>query len=132
MENADVALATLAELRKMGIAVHLDDFGTGYSSLGYLQRFPVDTLKIDRSFISMSGDAVGNPEIVRTITSLAQALSMKTTAEGIETYEQLTQLRSLNCTNGQGYFFSRPLNAEAADSFIAGWPQRRSPDRQIA
>jgi EAL domain-containing protein (putative c-di-GMP-specific phosphodiesterase class I) len=82
MSKPEVATVTLMELRRMGIEVHLDDFGTGYSSLGYLQRFPVDMLKIDRSFIGMSGKGVGNPEIVQTITSLARNLSLKTTAEG--------------------------------------------------
>ena len=123
MANAETAATTLSELRAMGIEVQLDDFGTGYSSLGYLQRLPVDVLKIDRSFVSMSGSAVGNPQIVRTITSLAESLSMSTTAEGIETLEQLTELRSLNCTNGQGYYFSPPLNAADAGALIAGWTQ---------
>jgi diguanylate cyclase (GGDEF)-like protein len=123
MANAETAATTLSELRAMGIEVQLDDFGTGYSSLGYLQRLPVDVLKIDRSFVSMSGSAVGNPQIVRTITSLAESLSMSTTAEGIETLEQLTELRSLNCTNGQGYYFSPPVNAADAGALIAGWTQ---------
>jgi diguanylate cyclase (GGDEF)-like protein len=129
MANAETAAATLTELRAMGVEVQLDDFGTGYSSLGYLQRLPVDTLKIDRSFISMSGSGVSNPEIVRTITSLARSLSMTTTAEGIETIEQLEQLRSLNCTNGQGYYFSRPLDGAAATDLIAGWPRRLAAHR---
>lgn len=121
MRSPDVATVTLTELRRMGIEVHLDDFGTGYSSLSYLQCFPVDTLKIDRSFISMSGSGVGNPEIVQMITSLARSLSLNTTAEGVETQEQLDQLRSLNCANVQGYFLSRPLSAAAAGALIAGW-----------
>ena len=121
MANPDTAASMLTELRAMGVQVHLDDFGTGYSSLGYLQRLPVDTLKIDRSFISTAGAGVGNPEIVQTVTSLARSLSMETTAEGIETVEQLHQLRSLDCTNGQGYLFSRPLNAAAAGAFISTW-----------
>jgi EAL domain-containing protein (putative c-di-GMP-specific phosphodiesterase class I) len=121
MSSPEVATVTLMELRRMGIEVHLDDFGTGYSSLGYLQRFPVDTLKIDRSFIGMSGKGVGNPEIVQTITSLARNLSLKTTAEGVETLEQLDQLRSLNCTNPQGYYFARPLTPAAASTLIANW-----------
>ncbi len=122
VRNPDVATATLMELRRMGVEVHLDDFGTGYSSLGYLQRFPVDTLKIDRSFISASSaPGVGNPEIVRTIASLARSLSMKTTAEGVETREQLDELRALDCTNAQGYYFSRPVGAMAAGALIADW-----------
>jgi diguanylate cyclase (GGDEF)-like protein len=124
MGSPDVATATLLELRRMGIEVHLDDFGTGYSSLGHLHRFPVDTLKIDRSFISMSGARVGNPAIVQAITSLARSLSMETTAEGVETKEQLEQLRLLNCTNAQGYYFSRPVDAAAAGALIEKWRRR--------
>jgi diguanylate cyclase (GGDEF)-like protein len=119
MRSPEIATTTLVELRRMGIEVHLDDFGTGYSSLGYLQRFPVDTLKIDRSFISFDGSGVGNPEIVKMIASLARALSLETTAEGIETQQQLDALRTLGCTRGQGYFFSRPLCAADATTFIA-------------
>ncbi len=129
MANAETAAATLTELRAMGIEVQLDDFGTGYSSLSYLQRLPVDTLKIDRSFISLAGGARRQPEIVRTITSLAASLSMTTTAEGIETLEQLEELRSLNCTNGQGYYFARPLDAASRDGMIAAWPQDALPQR---
>jgi diguanylate cyclase (GGDEF)-like protein len=122
MGSKEVATITLSELRRLGIEVELDDFGTGYSSLGYLHRFPVDTLKIDRSFISMSGTDVGNPHIVRTIASLARSLSMKTTAEGVETKEQLDRLRTLGCTNAQGYYLSRPVRATDAAALIAGWP----------
>jgi diguanylate cyclase (GGDEF)-like protein len=122
MRDPDVATVTLMELHRLGIEVHLDDFGTGYSSLGYLQRFPVDTLKIDRSFISSGASAaVRNPEIVQTITSLARSLSLKTTAEGIETAEQLAYLSSLGCTHGQGYHFSRPLNPADATWLIGDW-----------
>ncbi len=121
MQNPELATQTLRGLRDMGVAVHLDDFGTGYSSLGYLHRFPVDVLKIDRSFISMSGDSLGNPQIVQTITSLARSLSMATTAEGVETKKQLDELRQLGCTYAQGYYFSRPVSAAAATALIAGW-----------
>lgn len=121
MLNPEIATATLRDLRSIGVQVHLDDFGTGYSSLGYLHRFPVHTLKIDRSFVSMAGNGVGNPEIVATITSLARSLSMSTTAEGIETKRQLDELRALDCTNGQGYYFSPPVNAESATALISSW-----------
>ncbi|MDQ2857266.1 MAG: amino acid permease [Candidatus Eremiobacteraeota bacterium] len=133
MANPELATRTLTELRRLGIEVHLDDFGTGYSSLGYLHRFPVDTLKIDRSFISTSGTkAVGNPEIVKTIASLAASLSMTTTAEGVETPEQLHQLRSLNCTSAQGYYFSRPVDAAAAGAIVAHWEAPRTLRESIA
>jgi diguanylate cyclase (GGDEF)-like protein len=131
MANAETAAATLAALRAMGIEVKLDDFGTGYSSLGYLQQLPVDVLKIDRSFISMAGKTVGNPQIVRTVTSLAQSLSMKTTAEGIETIEQLVELRSLGCTNGQGFYFSPAVSAADAGRLIAGWAPLTSREKRL-
>ncbi len=121
MVNPDIATTTLTHLRELGIEVHLDDFGTGYSSLGYLQRFPVSTLKIDRSFVSLDGRGIGNIQIVQTIASLARSLSIDTTAEGIETIEQLDALRELGCTSGQGYFFSRPMNALAATIAIETW-----------
>ena len=129
MANAETAAAALGALRALGIEVQLDDFGTGYSSLGYLQRLPVDVLKIDRSFVSLAGNTIGNPQIVRTITSLAESLSMKTTAEGIETLEQLIELRSLNCTNGQGCYFSPAVSAAEASILIAGWAQAESREK---
>jgi diguanylate cyclase (GGDEF)-like protein len=134
MRDPELATVTLLELRRLGIGVHLDDFGTGYSSLGYLQRFPVDTLKIDRSFVSSSASpAVRNPEIVRTVASLARSLALETTAEGIETFEQLQFLRSLGCTYGQGYYFSRPLGAFDAGALIADWnaADRAGPELRV-
>jgi diguanylate cyclase (GGDEF)-like protein len=121
MGDPESATATLLELRRLGIEVHLDDFGTGYSSLGHLHRFPVDTLKIDRSFISMSGLGVGNLAIVAAIASLAQTLSIETTAEGVETLEQFEHLRSLGCTSAQGYYFSKPVSAGDAGAIIESW-----------
>ncbi|GAC1305387.1 MAG: hypothetical protein NVSMB21_06980 [Vulcanimicrobiaceae bacterium] len=121
MSDPALGTSTLTAIRALGVAVHLDDFGTGYSSLGYLQRFPVDTLKIDRSFVSSAGSELSNPAIVETIASLAASLSMTTTAEGIETREQLDALRTLGCTHGQGYLFSRPLDALAATALAATW-----------
>ncbi len=125
MQSPELAMATLTALCALGVEAKLDDFGTGYSSLGYLHRFPVDTLKIDRSFISASGPGVGNPQIVQTITALARSLSMSTTAEGVETKRQLEELRSFGCTNAQGYYFARPLSADAASAFIATWADVR-------
>lgn len=118
MSNARCATETLAGLREMGIEVQLDDFGTGYSSLGYLHRFPVAALKIDRSFVSSAGAGVANPQIVETITSLARGLSIQTTAEGVETAEQYEALRALGCTNAQGYYLSRPVSAAAAGRMV--------------
>ena len=97
----------------------IDDFGTGYSSLSYLHRFPIDTLKIDRSFVMQMVDNNENIEIVRTIVMLAQNLGMDVVAEGVETKEQLALLRKLGCENGQGYFFSRPVSVGGAEKIIS-------------
>jgi diguanylate cyclase (GGDEF)-like protein len=118
MDNADLAINMLKQLHELGIQLSIDDFGTGYSSLSYLHRFPVNNLKIDRSFISRMGLGDENLEIVRTIIMLARNLSMEVIAEGIETEEQLAQLRALSCGFGQGYLFSMPLAAESATALI--------------
>lgn len=118
MENAEAATSMLLQLRELGAHLSIDDFGTGYSSLSYLHRFPVTTLKIDRSFIGRMGEGDENSEIVRTIMTLANNLGMEVVAEGVETEEQLAQLRTLKCEYGQGYLFSRPVNAEAAGMLI--------------
>jgi diguanylate cyclase (GGDEF)-like protein len=118
MENAEAATSMLHQLRDLGAHLSIDDFGTGYSSLSYLHRFPVTTLKIDRSFIGRMGEGDENSEIVRTIMTLANNLGMEVVAEGVETEEQLAQLRALKCEYGQGYLFSRPVNAEMARMMI--------------
>jgi diguanylate cyclase (GGDEF)-like protein/PAS domain S-box-containing protein len=117
MDDFEAAAKLLFELRALGVRLSIDDFGTGYSSLTYLHRFPIDTLKIDRSFVMrMDKD---NVEIVRTILSLAENLGMDVVAEGIETQVQMGLLRDLGCQNGQGYFFSKPMNVADADRVIA-------------
>ncbi len=118
MGNAEATCATLASLRALGIGVSIDDFGTGYSSLSYLHRFPVDTLKVDRSFISRMGQPDENGEIVRTIVTLACNLGMGVVAEGVETGRQRDLLRELGCEYAQGYLFSRPLDPIAAESWL--------------
>jgi diguanylate cyclase (GGDEF)-like protein/PAS domain S-box-containing protein len=120
MDNIDDAIETLESLRSLGVEVSIDDFGTGYSSLSYLHRLPIDTLKVDRSFVSRMASNNENTEIVRTIVTLAQSLDMKVVAEGVETSEQLAQLQILKCEGAQGYLFSRPLDAEAAGALLAG------------
>jgi diguanylate cyclase (GGDEF)-like protein len=114
MENPEATVATLHRLKALGLQLNIDDFGTGYSSLAYLQRFPVDTMKIDRSFVARVSQSAENCEIVRTIVHLAHSLNMKVTAEGIENAEQLSHLKGLKCENAQGYLFSRPLDAAGA------------------
>jgi diguanylate cyclase (GGDEF)-like protein len=118
MENAELAAVTLAQLRGLGVHLSIDDFGTGYSSLSYLNRFPVDTLKVDRSFITRITQGDENLEIVKTIVTLAGNLGMQVIAEGVETEDQLGQLRLLKCQYAQGYLFSKPLAATDADMFI--------------
>ncbi|HXG65622.1 MAG TPA: EAL domain-containing protein, partial [Blastocatellia bacterium] len=118
MESIEYATAVLEQLRGFGIGVSIDDFGTGYSSLNYLHRLPIDTLKIDRSFVSHLGKNKENKEIVRTIIMLAHNLGMRVIAEGVETETQLERLRELKCHNGQGYLFGRPMPAEEAEKLI--------------
>ncbi len=118
MENSAQSGKMMSRLRELGVELSLDDFGTGYSSLSYLHRLPVNYLKIDRSFVSRMTESVENNEIVNTIIKLAKSLKMQVIAEGIETAAQLEQLKQLNCEFGQGYFYSKPLEAEAAKLFI--------------
>jgi len=119
MQNVETASAMLKEMKALGVLLGIDDFGTGYSSLSYLSRFPIDTLKVDSSFVSRIGEDKENLEIVRTIITLAHNLRMDVIAEGVETAEQLSQLRDLGCEYGQGYYFSRPVSAEEANHLIA-------------
>jgi diguanylate cyclase (GGDEF)-like protein len=119
MENAEAALATLVQLKDRQLRISIDDFGTGYSSLSYLQRLPIDNLKIDQSFVAQMKPAGESLEIVRSIITLAHSLGKLVIAEGVETGEQLALLRSLGCEYGQGYFFSKPLETEAAGKLIA-------------
>jgi len=123
MENAEAGRAILQASEGPGVQLSIDDFGTGYSSLGYLHRFPLDTLKIDRSFVGRIGEAAENIEIVRTIVSLADNMGMEVVAEGVETLGQLAQLRKLNCQYGQGYLFARPADAVSIDAWISQKPQ---------
>lgn len=121
MKDPEEAIEKLHELKLMGISVAIDDFGTGYSSLNYLKRFPIDTLKIDRSFVTQMMENEENLAIVRTIVALAQNLGMDVVAEGVETEDQLKLLRKLECENGQGYLFSTPLGGRQLNQFIADY-----------
>jgi diguanylate cyclase (GGDEF)-like protein/PAS domain S-box-containing protein len=118
MGSADIISPLLYTLKKLDIQLSIDDFGTGYSSLSYLHNFPIDALKIDRSFISKIGDSEEEIEIVRTITNLGKNLNMYVVAEGVETEIQLQKLRALNCTLMQGYLFSKPLSNKDAEAFL--------------
>jgi diguanylate cyclase (GGDEF)-like protein/PAS domain S-box-containing protein len=118
MENTESAMDTLLQLKSMGIQLSVDDFGTGYSSLGYLYRFPMDILKIDRSFISRVDTDGEKLELVRTIITLAWNLGMDVIAEGVETTKQLAQLKMLKCEYGQGYLFSKPMSPADTNIFL--------------
>jgi diguanylate cyclase (GGDEF)-like protein/PAS domain S-box-containing protein len=118
MGNAEATTNMLTQLKTLGVHILIDDFGTGYSSLSYLHRFPVNTLKIDRSFISRLGLVGAHDEIAQTIVLLASNLGMEVVAEGVETEIQLAHLRMLKCGYAQGYLFSRPINGEAAESLL--------------
>ena len=110
MDRVDNALRTIIELQASGVSMSIDDFGTGYSSLSYLSRLPVDTIKIDRSFVNgLSGGAGHDTSIVRAIVALADVLALKVVAEGVETPDQLELLGELGCTYGQGWLWSRSL-----------------------
>ncbi len=118
MENTESAMDMLLQLKAMGIQLSVDDFGTGYSSLGYLYRFPMDLLKIDRSFISRVDVDGEKLELVRTIITLAWNLGMDVVAEGVETTKQLAQLKALKCEYAQGYLFSKPLTGADVEELI--------------
>jgi CheY-like chemotaxis protein len=118
IEDAGLADGVLAALRALGVRIALDDFGTGYSSLNHLHQFPVDVLKIDRSFIANLGSAAEATAIATTIFHLARALDLEVVAEGVETSEQLDLLRLLGCRLAQGYIWSRPLPADQLDSWL--------------
>jgi EAL domain-containing protein (putative c-di-GMP-specific phosphodiesterase class I) len=119
MDDIEKGTAMLFQLRGLGVRLSIDDFGTGYSSLSYLHRFPIDTLKIDRSFVTRIVNDKENIEIVRTILMLAENLGMDVVAEGVETQEQMALLRQLSCQSGQGYFFSKPMRVHEAEKIIA-------------
>jgi PAS domain S-box-containing protein len=119
MGDAEGAGGVLAELKALGVRLSIDDFGTGYSSLGRLRRLPFDSLKIDRGFISHMDEDVESREIVRTIIALAHNLDLTVVAEGVETESQMQQLQQLGCEMAQGYFFSRPADAETMAGLLA-------------
>jgi EAL domain-containing protein (putative c-di-GMP-specific phosphodiesterase class I) len=109
----------LQRIKDLGIRLAIDDFGTGYSSLSYLHRFPLDTLKIDRSFISGIPNGLNGMEIARTIMPLAKNLRLDVVAEGVETAEQVRELKSLNCKYAQGFYFSEPLSPDEAEALMS-------------
>ena len=118
MDNPNAAIEMLKQLKAMGIRLSVDDFGTGYSSLSYLHRFPFDILKIDRSFVSRMTTDKESQGIVKTILALAAELNKEVVAEGIEKPEHREMLHKLSCQYGQGYLFSKPVDAHSAEELI--------------
>ena len=120
MEHPEITSKVLNDLAKLGVRIAVDDFGTGYCSLSYLCRFPLHTLKIDKSFVvALNKDDARSGEIIAALVALARSLKLTVTAEGIESKNQLTFLRSLDCARGQGFFFSRALPPKAFVKFLS-------------
>jgi EAL domain-containing protein (putative c-di-GMP-specific phosphodiesterase class I) len=119
LKDSNTASAILQQFRDVGIRIALDDFGTGYSSLSHLRTFPINTIKIDRSFVQEFGTAAGATAIVTAVLRLAEDLGMTSTAEGIETSEQLTSLAAAGCSQAQGYYFGKPMPLIEFESLVA-------------
>jgi EAL domain-containing protein (putative c-di-GMP-specific phosphodiesterase class I) len=126
MHGVDTTLDTLHKLKDMGVRLAIDDFGTGYSSLSYLKRFPLDTLKIDRSFVKDLPRDAGDAAITKAIIAMAHSLKLEVVAEGVETAEQLAFLQQHGCDICQGYLFSRPVSADDLGALLAAQRERRS------
>ena len=121
MRNAEQTARRLHAIKDLGVRIAIDDFGTGYSSFAHLKQFPVDALKIDRSFISQLSENPEGETLLRTLVQLGKALSIETLAEGIELQQQLSVLQEERCDSGQGYLFARPLSVEDTDAFLKSW-----------
>ena len=119
MDNNENVSRTLEILGRLGLSMALVDFGTGYSSLSYLRAFPFDGLKIDRSFLNRLDESEDDKAIIRAIVGLGRALSLTVTAEGIETAEHLDLLKAVACDEGQGYYLSRPLDADSFNDLVS-------------
>jgi len=137
MADPESALAQLDELRELGVQISMDDFGTGYSALSYLRSFPVDEVKIDRSFVADVNRGADDLALVRAVIDLGQALRLRTVAEGIEDTEQLATLRGLGCRYGQGHLLARPLDEDAVEAWLGELAQdtergRRGPSARLA
>ncbi len=121
MRDAEQTVRRLAAIKELGVRIAIDDFGTGYSSLSHLQQFPVDALKIDRSFIARLTQSPEGETLIRTLVQLGKAMSIETLAEGIERHHELSLLQDEQCDSGQGFLFARPLDAATAEAFFCTW-----------
>jgi EAL domain-containing protein (putative c-di-GMP-specific phosphodiesterase class I) len=128
MRDAADTVRRLKEIKVLGVRVAIDDFGTGYSSLAHLRQFPVDALKIDRSFVTGLSESLEGESLLHTLVQLGKALSIETIAEGIEQPNELSRLREEHCDGGQGFLFAHPLEAGEIEAFLesraAGRPAR--------
>jgi EAL domain-containing protein (putative c-di-GMP-specific phosphodiesterase class I)/ActR/RegA family two-component response regulator len=122
MHDAELAIETLRKLKSLGMRISIDDFGTGFSSLAYLKRFPLDELKIDKSFVDGIGIDSDSTAIVAAVMGMAHALDLHVVAEGVETADQLSRLRTLGCDEVQGYYFARPSTPAVIDTLLAAGP----------
>jgi EAL domain-containing protein (putative c-di-GMP-specific phosphodiesterase class I) len=118
MDNVESAILTMRYIKEMGISIAIDDFGTGYSSLSYLKRFPIDILKVDRSFVMDIPSDSNDMAITAAVIAMAHKLNLRVVAEGIETKEQLDFLRSNHCEYGQGYLIARPMPCKDLETYI--------------
>jgi len=119
MQNPKTTIERLTAVKELGVRIAIDDFGTGYSSLSYLQQFPVDSLKIDRSFITSMSDDPQSNALIRSLVQLGKSLGLNTLAEGIENQQQYWQLQLEHCDSGQGFLLAEPLDVAAIDDFLA-------------
>jgi EAL domain-containing protein (putative c-di-GMP-specific phosphodiesterase class I) len=127
MERSETNAALLGSLREQGVSIAIDDFGTGYSSLAYLERLPVDIIKIDKAFVDRIDDGGRHAKLIKGILSLTHDLGLSAVAEGIETAGQLRALEGFGCPGGQGYLFSRPIEAEAVRAYLQAAYHEASP-----
>ncbi len=127
MRNVEETAGRLTQIKALGVRIAIDDFGTGYSSLAHLQRFPVDALKIDRSFISGLEHNEEGETLIHTLVQLGKSLSIETFAEGIEQQQELSLLRDEACDSGQGFLFARPLDVADTEAFLRDWADNASP-----
>jgi diguanylate cyclase (GGDEF)-like protein len=127
MRNVEETARRLEAIKRLGVRIAIDDFGTGYSSLAHLQKFPVDALKIDRSFISGVQNNQEGETLIHTLVQLGKALSIETFAEGIEQQQELSLLREEDCDSGQGFLFARPLDVAATETFLQNWAEKVAP-----
>ena len=118
MEDVDYFGATLANFKALEVKLSIDDFGTGYSSLSYLKRFPIDAVKVDRSFVNGLGTDPHDSALVAAIVAMANALGLEITAEGVESQDQLANLKRLGCQRAQGFYLARPMSVTALDELI--------------